>query len=260
MQQNKESLLLFIVISTIFFLMIGIFCMLIIYLFYQNKRKNKLEKNEMKYQFEQTMLQAQLEIQENTFNYISGEIHDNIGQILSLTRINVNILAESTPSEILSKIDSLLGKAIKDLRDLSHNLNSSHLLDIGIIEALNQLLQQIEKTGKYTTQLTADPSIVGFFDYDSCLILYRIIQELLNNIIKHACASQIIVSIKMIDPTLCLLTVADNGKGFDHSVVLKEKKGIGLRHIFSRAKMINATITMQSNEPKGCIFFIEIKK
>ena len=260
MQQKQEDLLLTIVIATLFFLLIGIFYLLLVFMFYQKQRKNKLEKEEMKHQFEQTMLQAQLEIQENTLNYISGEIHDNIGQILSLTRINLNILAESTPSETLNKIDNLLGKAIRDLRHLSHNLNSSNLLDLGIIEALNQLLQQIEKTGKFKTELIANQSILDFISTDNSLILYRMIQELLNNIIKHANATKITISIKMIDPKICLLTVSDDGKGFDISAVLHQKKGIGLRHIFSRAKMINATVTIHSNKPTGTNILIEIKK
>ena len=260
MQQKQEDLLLTIVIATLFFILIGIFYLLLVFLFYQRKRKHQFEKEEMKHQFEQTMLQAQLEIQENTFNYISGEIHDNIGQILSLTRINLNILAESTPSETLNKIDGLLGKAIRDLRQLSHNLNNSNLLDLGIIEALNQLLQQIEKTGKYTTELIADHSVVGFFNNNNSLILYRMVQELLNNILKHANASQIIISIKMIDSNICLLTVSDDGIGFDISAVPNPKKGIGLRHIFSRAKMINANVTIIKKEPSGTNFFFEIKK
>ena len=212
----------------------------------------------MEHQFEQTMLQSQLEIQENTFNYISGEIHDNIGQILSLTRINLNRLAETTPSEILSKTDSLLGKAISDLRHLSHNLNSSNLLEFGIIEALAHLLQQIEKTGKFKTELIDNETIINFISNDYSLILYRMIQELLNNIIKHANATHIIISVKMIDHKVCLLTVSDDGKGFDVSEVLNQKKGIGLNNIFSRAKMINAIVTIKSKEPTGTNIFIQI--
>jgi signal transduction histidine kinase len=260
MQQKQEDLLLTIVIATLFFLLIGIFYLLLVFMFYQKQRKNKLEREAMKQQFKQTILKTQIEIQENTLNYISGEIHDNIGQVLSLIRINLNILAEANPSENLNKIDSLLGNAIRDLRHLSHNLNSSHLLDLGIIEALNQLLLQIEKTGKFKTELIANQSILNFISNDNSLILYRMIQELLNNIIKHANATHIIISIKMIDPKICLLTVSDDGKGFDISAVLNQKKGIGLRHIFSRAKMINASVTIQSKEPTGTNIFIEIKK
>ncbi len=260
MQQKQEDLLLTIVIATLFFLLIGIFYLLLVFMFYQKQRKNKLEKEEMKHQFDQTMLQAQIEIQENTMNYISGEIHDNIGQILSLTRINLNILAEKSPSEILSKIDSLLGKAISDLRHLSHNLNSSNLLEFGIIEALNQLLQQIEKTGKFTTELIADHSILDFVTNDKSLILYRMVQELLNNILKHANATHIIITIKMIEPQKYLILISDNGDGFDTSTVLNQKKGIGLRHIFSRAKMIDTTVTIKSRVPIGTNIFIEIKK
>ncbi len=260
MQQTQENLLLTIVIATLFFLLIGIFYLLLVFMFYQKQRKNKLEKDEMKHQFEQTMLETQLEIQENTFNYISGEIHDNIGQILSLTRINVKILSEANPSERLSKIDTLLGKAISDLRQLSHNLNSTNLLEFGIIEALNLLLQQIEKTGKFKTELLTDYSILDFVNKDNSLILYRMVQELLNNILKHANATEIGVKIKMIDPQNCLVLISDNGDGFDISEVLNQKKGIGLNHILSRAKMINATVTIKTNEPIGTNIFIQIKK
>jgi len=259
MQHKQEDLLLTIVIATLFFVLVGIFYLLLIFLFYQKKRKYQLEKDEMKHQFEQTILQSQLEIQESTFNYISGEIHDNIGQILSLTRINVKKLSETTPSEKLSSIDTLLGKAISDLRHLSHNLNSSNLFEFGIIEALNQLLQQIEKTGKFKTELLTDHTILDFVTKDNSLILYRMIQELLNNILKHANATKIDITIRMIDPQKCLILVSDNGVGFDISEVLNQKKGIGLRQIMSRAKMINTTVTIKKNEPTGTNIFIEIK-
>jgi signal transduction histidine kinase len=260
MQQKQEELLLAIVIATLFFLLIGIFYLLLVFMFYQKQRKNKLEKDEMKNQFQQTILQAQLEIQENTLNYISGEIHDNIGQILSFTRINLNLLAERVPSEEISNIDTLLGKAIGDLRHLSHNLNSLNLLEFGIIETLNQLLEQIEKTGQFKTELVADHSILDFVAKDNSLILYRMVQELLNNILKHANATQISITIKMIDPQKCLILISDNGDGFDIAEVLSQNKGIGLRNIFSRAKMINATVTIETKEPTGTNIFIEIKK
>lgn len=258
MPKEQEGILVTIVVASVFFVLLGIFFLILIFFFLRRQRKYKMEKEEMRNRFEQTLLKTQLEIQEHTFNYISQEIHDNIGQILSLVRINLNVLAENLPDVHFEKTDELLGKVIRDLRTLSHNLNSNRLQEIGIVEGLKSLLMQLEKTGKYTTEFHAPTSSLSFVNNDNSLILYRMVQEVLNNIIKHAHASKIIIDIEAKGPMCHLLTISDNGRGFDTSKLQENKTGIGLQNIFTRAKMINSAVSIKSSEQEGTSIVFEI--
>jgi signal transduction histidine kinase len=258
MPKQQEDLLITIVVASVFFVLIGIFLMILVFFFLRRQRKNKMEKEDMRNRFEQTLLNTQLEIQEHTFNYISQEIHDNIGQILSLVRINLNVLSEKFGEDHFDATDELLGKAIKDLRNLSHNLNSNRLNEIGIVEGLRTLILQLDKTEKYTTEFNAPENALSFMHNDHCLILYRMVQEVIHNILKHANASHISLDIKAKGNNAYFVTITDNGKGFDMNTLQGQNTGIGLQNIFSRAKLINANVEVNSKEGDGTSIIFEI--
>ncbi len=258
MPKQQEDFLITIVIASVFFVLIGIFLMILVFYFLRRQRKNRMEKEDMRNRFEQTLLNTQLEIQEHTFNYISQEIHDNIGQILSLVRINMNVLSEKFGEDNFDTTDELLGKAIRDLRNLSHNLNSNRLKEIGIVEGLRSLIIQLDKTEKYTTEFISPENALSFMNNDHCLILYRMVQEVIHNILKHANATHIILEIKPKGNISYFVTITDNGKGFDMKALQGQNTGIGLQNIFSRAKLINATVKVNSKEGEGTSIIFEI--
>lgn len=257
MPKPQEDILISIVVASVFFILIGSFLLLIVFVFLRRQRKNKEEKEEMKNLFEQTLLKTQLEIQEQAFSYISQEIHDNIGQILSLVRLNLNTFDTVVSEEKLTQTDTLLGKAIKDLRDLSHNLQKNRIHDIGIVESIRQLLISIEKTGQYHTSFEASDNF-HILDPNTDIILYRMIQEIVNNIIKHASASIIDIEIKS-DPEFTTIRISDNGIGFDTSLLKTERSGIGLQNIINRAKTIDATVDVKSEPGNGTTITLSIK-
>jgi signal transduction histidine kinase len=227
-------------------------------LFLQNSRRRFQYKQDLQLiqaRFEKTLLETQLEIQEQTFTQISREIHDNIGQVLSLVRLNITKLSSAGNEENISQTNSLIGQAITDLRHLSHNLNSDYLKRSGLVEALAQLLNNLERTGKFTTSFTRGADAEYFTD-DGSIILYRIVQEVINNIIKHAGASHIAIDISD-DKTATFITVSDNGKGFDTAVV---KGGIGLKNILSRAQMIGGSVAIKSVINLGTTVTITVNK
>ena len=257
MPKPQEDILISIVVASVFFILIGSFLLLIVFVFLRRQRKNKEEKEEMKNRFERTLLKTQLEIQEQTFTYISQEIHDNIGQILSLVRLNLNTFGSVVSEEKLNQTDDLLGKAIKDLRDLSHNLQKNRIHDIGIVESIRQLLLSIEKTGQYSTSFQASDNF-HILDPNTDIILYRMIQEIVNNIIKHAMANKIDIEIKS-EPDMTTLRISDNGIGFDTALLQQERSGIGLQNIINRAKTIDAAIDVKSVPGNGTIITLYIK-
>lgn len=258
MPKPQEDILISIVVASVFFILIGSFLLLIVFVFLRRQRKNKEEKEEMRNRFERTLLKTQLEIQEQAFSYISQEIHDNIGQILSLVRLNLNTFDTTVASEEkLNQTDDLLGKAIKDLRDLSHNLQRNRIHDIGIVESIRQLLISIEKTGQYSTSFLASDNF-HILDPNTDIILYRMIQEIVNNIIKHAAASMIDIEIKT-EANTTIIQISDNGIGFDTTVLQQERSGIGLQNIVNRAKTIDASVDVKSEPGKGTIVTLYIK-
>ena len=105
MPRQQEEILISIVVASVFFVLIGSFLLMIVFVFLRRQRKNKEEQEEMKNRFEQTLLTTQLEIQEQAFSYISQEIHDNIGQILSLARLNLNTFGTHFTEDQLTQTD-----------------------------------------------------------------------------------------------------------------------------------------------------------
>ena len=257
MPKQQEDILITIVIASVFFILMGSFVLLIVFVFLRRQRKNKEEKEEMRNRFKQTLLQTQLEIQEQAFTYISQEIHDNIGQILSLARLNLNTFGDLVPEAKFNQTDDLLGKAIKDLRDLSHNLQNNRIHNIGIIESIRQLLVSLEKTGRFITSFHTSDNF-HILDVNTDIIIYRMIQEIINNIIKHAAASRIDVAINN-EADTTVICISDNGIGFDTNLLNQERSGIGLQNIINRAKMINATVDVNSIPGDGTTITLHIK-
>ncbi|MGI8583988.1 MAG: sensor histidine kinase [Chitinophagaceae bacterium] len=231
------------IIGTIILLLLAFFIVGFI-IEYQNRHKIfAAEKNEMQNRFEQEQLKSRLEIQEQTFNHISQEIHDNIGQVLSLVRLQINTLGKTPSEEQINTTDYLLGKAIKDLRDLSHSLSTDRIKELGFNDFIKQSLIPLEKTGNYKIEFVSDTENIAI-NYEIALIIYRIIQEALNNIIKHAKATEITISV-VLKKEKVHIKIMDNGQGFDSSKI-SGSTGIGLKNITARAKLINAKLDIST--------------
>ncbi len=245
MPQEKIDIIISVIAISLFVLLlvVSVFFLFRIYL----KRKNKLllEKERMNIEFEQTLLRSQLEIQENTFNEISREIHDNIGQVLSLVRINLNTIKAPEDIQKVDLMDELLGKAISDLRSLSHSLDADHIRNNGWTVAVQKLLSDLQKSGKYKTFITIEEKLPALGN-DKPIILFRMIQETVNNIIRHAGADTIHLDAKK-NKDKIIISIRDNGKGFDAG---KKSVGVGLQNLKNRSKMINAGLYIHS-EPGG---------
>jgi two-component system, NarL family, sensor kinase len=245
MFNNKEEIFYSVILFSLFLLiLIGIIITTAV-LSYNRKKRYLLEKS----QFENVILTAQLEIREQTFKNISQEIHDNIGQILSLAKINLSAIEEIGPERyqieniIITK--NLVSKAIQDLRNLSHGLNTDYIYNLGLTKAIEHELDIIGKSGVFVTSFNLKGELRRL-ERQRELILFRIVQELLNNILKHAEASLITVDLHF-DTGRLLLAVTDNGKGFDPDKVIQHKDGgMGILNIYNRVKLVNATIELQS--------------
>ena len=231
---------------------------------YQKRYYNHLkEKQEMHSNFQQELLKTQLEIQEETFRNISQEIHDNIGQALSFVKLNLNTVDPHNASLVIDKLSeskNLLTKTIQDLRDIARSLNTDFISDIGLPVAIEQQVQMLERTKQYKINFLVEGTP---FKNNSQreLVVYRIVQELLNNIVKHSEASEINIEMHYLSEKL-VITARDNGKGFDVKAVRlsANNNGLGLRNMTNRMNMIKGTIDIQSTLYSGTKAIIEIPK
>lgn len=233
---------------------LALFVVLLSVLFTSRKNKLLKEKQLMKTQFEQELLQTQLEIQEQTLRTISEEIHDNVGQVLSLAKLNLNTF-ENNPQKKLDDTKELISKAINDLRDLSRSMHGDRIAELGLLQSLVVELQILQNSGEFETHFNITGDTYKLPPQKE-MVIFRIVQEALNNTIKHAKAKNIYLNIKY-QPNTFTLTVKDDGAGFD-IVAMQNKNGIGLKSMQNRAKLIGATCTLQSSVNDGTSIVIEL--
>lgn len=248
MSDQKEIIVFIIVISTIVFIL---FCAIIVFfvLYYMKRRKSAEEELKIK------VLEAQIAIQEQTSEHISREIHDDVGQVLSVARIYLQGVEQT---DKIVKTNALISRAISSLRNISHSLNASQLLNEGIVIALQMELQQIEESGIIKTIFKNE---VEHFQLkpDQELILFRTCQEALNNAIKHSEAS--LLSINLNETELHYeIRIADNGKGFIYESEPGNIAKNGVKNMQKRAELIGAKMEIKSLINKGTtVSFIILK-
>ncbi len=253
MPNEKEAI---IVIAAVIIVLLFIGVMFLLALFYFNNKKRRLqqEKRHREATYAEELLKTRLEIQEETFRNISQEIHDNIGQSLSLVKLTIATAIPTDTVQITFALDrskQFLTKAIQDLRNLSHSLSPDFLDSIGLPAALEQQLQQLEKTKQFTTSFTATDHHKRL-NLQKELVILRIVQELLNNILKHAKATA--VSIEMAySETHLTVTVKDNGMGFDTTrlTATQSHRGLGLINMDKRMQLVGGIITLSSKQGEG---------
>jgi two-component system, NarL family, sensor kinase len=211
---------------------------------------------------EQELLNARLEIQEQILKNLSEEIHDNIGQMLSVLKLTLAAIPNQNDSEtdnFIKESKGMVNMIISSVSDLSKSLHTDRILKIGILEAVGFELEKIEKTNLFTTSFNGDDNTFKL-EPENEIFLFRIIQEILNNILKHSKANHIEVRF-FCKERFIVFTFADNGVGFDVKEALQKSaanRGIGLTSMTNRAKLIGGQLNISSQPGKGTIITIEI--
>jgi two-component system, NarL family, sensor kinase len=251
MEKNITDIRIIIIIGSLLFLLLFIFIITFLILYQRRNSYHHKEKELLQSQFEQELLQTQLEIQEQTLKTISQEIHDNVGQVLSLAKLNLNTLPNSSDQKI-QDTKNLVSKAINDLRNLSHSLHGDVIAELGLQQSIENELRIIESTKAFKTELKVTGTVFKI-NAQKEMVLFRIVQEALNNSIKYSGAKKITVNMQY-QPQLFTLQIEDDGKGFDAA----QNIGIGLKSMLNRAQLIGGTFNLQSTENKGTIVTIEL--
>ncbi len=246
----QESKLL--IILTTIILLIMVLTLVIVYsMFIQKKTDLLISQQEKELAFEKELSESLNEMKEQTIKNIGLELHDNIGQKLSVVRLRSNQLIpklESYKNQELSEISEILGECIQDIRNLSKTLNISDLKNFDLLYFMHLDFERFQKLEYITFDLEekiTEPILE--IKPKHSLIIYRMIQETLNNIYKHS-DSHLVKATIIHSPSLFHFEIEDDGVGFDTT---KKMDGKGIYNLKERALMINAEYQIQSAPNQG---------
>jgi signal transduction histidine kinase len=215
----------------------------------RKKLERKIFAEKMAHQ--RQVAQATIDGQEKERLEIGKELHDNIGQQLTTIKLFLDMAKTTADQKTLDMVNMALrgvSDVINEVRSISRSLVPPTLKDLGFIDSVNDLIDSIRTTQSLHIEL-------DFFEFDEDLLpenkklaLFRILQEQLNNIIKYARASQVVIILRQTHDNI-LLQIKDDGVGFD---LKKVKKGLGIINISNRAELLGGSALLTSSPGNGC--------
>ncbi len=260
--ESELTYYMILIAGTTGMLLLTIAIILFVYLY-----QRKLIKRKLAYQQIQDLLQKQeldsayaiLQAQDKERKRIAQDLHDNLGSILVTLNMYADTLGQKQTVEekndLAEKISKLALQANEETRNLSHSLDSGTLKHFGLNTALVDLVDAIKEAKEI--EINLEIGLQKIDNVEVSLNLYRIIQELFNNTLKHANATKISLELTQTQNSHISLIYEDNGIGFDENEV--GEKGMGLTNLKLRTENINGHLTIDSNAGKGSTFIIEIE-
>jgi two-component system, NarL family, sensor kinase len=211
-----------------------------------SRRKNRLlqEQEKAKKAFDRELAESQIEIREETLRNISWELHDNIGQLMTLAKIQAQMALERP--ELLNEVSETIGTGIGELRALSKLINPEALKSLSLKEAISLEIERFNRLKFIAAELKVQGNVRPI-ESNTQIILFRILQEFFSNTIKHSKASTLKVVLNYSDELLTI-SAEDNGVGFDKT---DNFMGIGLKNMKTRAQLINSTLKINSVKDHG---------
>lgn len=253
-QERRTQVLL---ISSVAGFLILIAAFWVIYTRYKHRKKTEMDERialQQKLRFK-----AVMEAEEKERVRIARELHDSLGQMLSAAKMNISAMDSynDDDAKLAGNAKKLIDDSVKEVRTISHNLMPTSLMEKGIEPALNELAAKINDTGLMQIDLLVS---AGEERLDSSveIAIYRIVQEVVNNMIKHSKANHVEVMLDY-NAEKVYLSIKDNGVGFD-TANIETSSGIGWRNIFSRVYMMNGDVQIQSQPGRGTLVNIEFAK
>lgn len=254
MQVSQTDIILIVIISTFSLFIAAAALVTYVRMYNDKKKKHFEEKQVMAVEFDKQLMQSQLETQEATMSVLSKELHDNIGQLLNSTKLLIGLTERelSEPPQTLITAGETLGRAIQELRSLSKSLDKDWLAQFDLAENLDAEAIRINSASNLQIHFTKPGSLP--LNPNEQIILFRIIQEVIQNAIKHAGAAN--VYIEMVTASGILkVTVRDDGSGFDERTAAK---GLGIRNINQRTRLLGGEAGWESSPGQGTTVSIEI--
>ncbi len=207
---------------------------------------------------QQQIAQAVVDVQESERAEIGKELHDNVNQLLSTAKLFLEVAENdgAMQQQMIRKSSDAIASAIHAIRELSRSLMPASIGDLGLISSVNDLVQNINLTRQLKAEFTYDHNLDLLLPPKQKLMLFRVIQEQVNNILKHAKATNLVISISYHAKHI-RLEITDDGVGFDLPMA-KRKNGVGLSNIYSRAALFNGDVQVLTSPGNGCRLVITV--
>jgi signal transduction histidine kinase len=250
-QQKISSEEIALISYVVFFILIIVSVFVLFFISFQ-KRKNQLliDQFQQEKKFEEELIKTQQEIQEETLKHIGRELHDNVGQLLAFSTMQMNAAIKVVGEDAKSKVNNAsdaLKESLAEVRALSKSLNSDVIFNLGFNATVKNEIERLNKSGLLEAKLETKGTLVSFENNKDETILFRIIQEFFSNTLKYAEAEHLNVILDY-RKTSIDITVKDDGIGFD---MLLAERGAGLTNMQKRAELINAEYNLNSAIDKG---------
>ena len=233
--------------------------MVVVYIFFYKKKSELLFDRKIKEaQFEQELTLAIIEMKETTLSYIGQELHDDLGQKMSIAKLMVNLgleTAEGPQKEILQEINEVIGESIRDIRSLSKSFITEQIENLGLVQSVQKEVSRIDRLNLMKIKFTHNTNKI-ILESKDCLILFRIIQESINNVLKHSRAKNMTISLQD-EPRFVEIILSDDGIGFNEN---KHKSGSGLMSMKKRANLIQTDLDVNTIIGEGTTITIKYNK
>ena len=240
---------------------------IIAFLIFKNtKRKQKLAEQEKELETQKlanvlkeqelNAIDAMIEGQEKERQRIANDLHDDLGGLMANVKLHFNALKDQKSPELFHRTNLLIDEAYEKVRTVAHAKNSGVIAKQGLLKAIQQMADKVSASNTIRINVI-DHGLDERLENSLELTIFRIIQELITNVIKHANANEVNIHITNHEDTLNIM-VEDNGKGFNASQITKTKKGMGISSIDKRVEHLNGTMTIESEQHQGTTIIIDI--
>jgi len=214
-------------------------------LIHRKKLSDHLVKEEERNQ--QILTEGMIAGQEREREWIGRELHDNVNQVLTTVKLYLDTASAQCDNPLIPRSMQLINNTIGEIRNLSHKMSTPTLGTGSLVDSINALIEMIGFSSQLEFEFDHERYHPGLA-MNQKLALYRILQEQLNNVVKHAEATKVSISLQQEDDKV-ILRVVDNGKGFERHM---RGRGIGINNMISRAKVFRGTVHIASAPRKGC--------
>lgn len=230
-----------------------VFAFVIVYFFYSMLRQHKRVR-----ELERQNANAQVTALEKDRSRIAADLHDDLAPMLAAVRMNISTLdlANETDKALLSKTSNTIDDIAKRMRTISFDLMPTTLQDKGLLPAIQEFANYVSRSNTLLIRFTAPRQDLNL-DEQTTIHIYRIVQEIIHNTIKHARAKHLTIVIKK-EKDYLVLGTNDDGAGFDYKQQLNNGKGLGLKSLVNRIYLLQAEFLMDSKPGKGTSITIRI--
>jgi two-component system sensor histidine kinase DegS len=205
---------------------------------------------------ELTSIDAMIEGQEKERQRIANDLHDDLGGLMATVKLNFNALKDRGSPELYNKTNTLIEEAYQKVRTVAHAKNSGVIAKQGLLKAVKNMADKISVSNKIQIEVL-DHGLDQRLENSLELTLFRVIQELITNVIKHAEATEVTIHLTNHEDSINIM-VEDNGKGFDPHQITITNAGMGISSIDKRVEHLDGKLTIESEINKGTTVIIDI--